>query len=245
MKFFSTSRLLAVVLFTTASIRAESLPFMRPALLGHHKQSLVNLIDTAALVKRGQGDAIVLFSASISPVGDAYGGHVYRCSPTSELLQREVLARLKMAQFEPAVYRHSRQWVYLTGTIMLRVADGKGQLRIFLHQEDDELRRGSDFIAPQFLYTLAGTKFKNIYWPPNAPGHEGIASVALNVDENGKVQAVKLTYEHPPGLGFGAATAGPLRDADFVPAHRDGKPVSCRFNLPIIFFGPGAQMRTG
>lgn len=36
----------------------------RPALLGHHRRSLVNLIDTQGLMKRGQKDAIVMFSTA-------------------------------------------------------------------------------------------------------------------------------------------------------------------------------------
>jgi hypothetical protein len=245
MKSHFALRVFALLFLTTVPLRAESLPFMRPALLGVHKRSLINLIDTASLVKRGQGDAIVLFSCFVNTTGDGYFPHVYRDTPGAELLKREVLARIRMAQFEPAVYRHSHQFVYLTGTVVFSVVEGKPHLRIFLHQEEDELKRGGDFIAPQLMFALAGRKFKDIYWPPNAPGHEGIASLALGVNAEGKVTGVKVSYEHPPGLGFGKAAAGPMVDADFIPAYRNGKPVPSQFNLPIIFFGPGVQMKTG
>jgi hypothetical protein len=245
MKSLVALRILVLLVVVTAPAAAESLPFMRPALLGNHKRSLVNLIDTASLVKRGQGDAIVLFSCFVNTVGDGYFPHAYRDTPNSDMLKREVLRRISMAQFEPAVYRHSHQYVYLTGTVIFRVVDGKPHLRIFLHQEEDVMKRGGDFIAPQLMFTLAGRKFKDIYWPPNAPGHEGVASLSIGVNEEGKVTGVKVTYEHPPGLGFGKAAAGPMIDADFIPAYRDGKPVPCQFNLPIIFFGPGVQMKTG
>ncbi|MDQ6622611.1 MAG: energy transducer TonB, partial [Verrucomicrobiota bacterium] len=208
-------------------------------------RSLVNLIDEAGLVKHGQGDAIVLFSCFVNTIGDGYFPHVYRSTPGSELLKHEIIARINMAQFEPAVYRHVNQFVYLCGTVIFRVVDGKPHLRIFLNQEEDVLKRGEDFIAPQMMFTLAGTKFKDIYWPPNAPGHEGVASVALGVDATGKVTSVKVTYEHPAGMGFGAAVAGPIRDADFIPGYRKGQPVACHFDLPFIFFGPGLQMKTG
>lgn len=55
----------------------------------------------------------------------------------------------------------------------------------------------------------------------------------------------EVAYEHHPGLGFGAAAAGPIRDAIFIPGFRNGKVVSCRFTWSVLFFGPGLQMRSG
>ncbi len=39
----------------------------RPALLGQHRSSLVNVIDRELLLKRGQGDAILMFTCAIDP----------------------------------------------------------------------------------------------------------------------------------------------------------------------------------
>jgi hypothetical protein len=238
-------RLLVVLLLTAVSVRAESLPFMRPALLGHHSRSLVNLIDTAALAKRGQGDAVVLFSCVVNTIGDAYAVQLYRATPNSNLLKEELKGRFNQAQFEPAVYRHAHQTVYLSGTVMFKVIDGKPRLVVFLHQDEDAMKRGVDFIAPQMMFTLAGTKFKGIYWPPGAPGHEGTANLRVAVNEQGKVTAVKTIYEYPAAMGFGAAAAGPTKDADFIPGYRNGKPVACDFEFPVLFSGPGVQMKSG
>src|SRR4051812_24599885 len=51
---------------------AETLPQFRPALLGRHAKSLVNIIDTQGLVKRGQGDGFVMFGCAVSQYGDGY-----------------------------------------------------------------------------------------------------------------------------------------------------------------------------
>jgi hypothetical protein len=224
----------------------QGLPQFRPALLGQHKKSLINTIDTQMWMKRGQGDGFVMFGCAISELGDGYWSRTYRCSPNTELLQKEVLGRIDQAVFEPAVYKGSRVGVYLTGSVVYAVRDGKPHLRIFLHQEDDELKKGTDFVAPQWAFGAAGnTKFQGIYYPPSAPGHHGVAWLKLSVNETGQVQAASVIYEYPAGMGFGAEAVGPIRDAAFIPGFRKGKPVSCQFNWTIIFTGPGRQMKTG
>jgi hypothetical protein len=67
----------------------------------------------------------------------------------------------------------------------------------------------------------------------------------MDVDTTGKVLGAKVAYEHPPGMGFGAAVAGPIRDALFVPGFRNGKPVACRFTGTLLFFGRSLQMKSG
>ena len=224
---------------------AQSLPQFQPALLGHHKKSLINIIDTQALLKRGQGDGFVMFGCGVSQYGDGYWSRTYRCSPNTAILQKEVLDRIDQAQFEPAVYKGSHVGVYLMGSVVFAVREGKPHLRIFLHQEEGDLKQGNDFVAPQFTFAPGNTKFDGIYYPPQAPGSGGVASVKLSVDETGKVQAASVVYEHPPGVGFGAQTASAIRDAWFIPGFRNGKPVSCQFIWTIIFTSTGRQMRTG
>ena len=226
--------------------RAESLPQFRPALLGRHAKSLVNIIDTQGLMKRGQGDGFVMFGCAVSQYGDGYWSRTYRASPNTEALQKEVLDRINQAMFQPAVYKGGHVGVYLTGSVVFAVRDGKPHLRIFLHQEEDELKRGTDFIAPQWAFAAPGnTKFDGIYYPPQAPGRAGVASLKLSVNETGQVQSASVIYEHPPGMGFGKQAVGPIRDAAFIPGFRNGKPVSCQFIWTLIFTGPGRQMKTG
>ena len=99
---------------------------------------------------------------------------------------------------------------------------------------------------PQWAYgALGNPKFQGIYYPPQAHGRGGMASLKLGVNETGKVTAASVIYEHPPGVGFGKETVGPIRDATFIPGFRNGKPVSCTFTWTFIFTGPGRQMKTG
>jgi len=245
----SITRLLVcfLTLVTLApSLWAESLPQFRPALLGTHKRSLINIIDAQGLMKRGQGDGFVMFGCAVSEGGYGFWSRTYRASPNTELLQKEVLGRIDQAMFEPAVYKGGHVGVYLIGSVVFAVRDGKPHLRIFLHQEEEELKKGTDFIAPQWAYGAPGnTKFQGIYYPPSAPGRGGMASLKLGVSESGQVTSASVVYEHPPGVGFGKEVAGPIRDAAFIPGYRNGKPVSCQFTWTFIFTGPGRQMRTG
>lgn len=224
---------------------AQALPEFRPALLGHGPRSLVNLINIESLLKRGQGDATVMFSCYVSPLGDGHSMQVYRASANSELLQKEVLGRCQQTDFEPAVYHHNRLWVMLSGTIVFFVTNGKPHLRVFLNQEEQDLKHGNDFIAPQLAFAGGNSEFRNVYWPAGAPGHDGGAAVTMDITDEGKVVSVKVAWEYPPGLGFGSALATPIRDAWFIPGFRNGKRVACRFTFPLIFFGRGLQMRSG
>ena len=224
---------------------AEGLPQFRPALLGHDQHSLINTIDTQGLLKRGQGDGFVMFGCAVSQYGEGYWSRTYRSSANTELLQKEVLGRIDQARFEPAVYKGSRVAVYLLGSVVFAVRDGKPHIRIFLHQEEDDLKKGNDFVAPQLSFAAGNTKFDGIYYPPGAPGHQGVASLKLKVNELGTVDAANVTYEHPPGMGFGAQAASSIRDAWFIPGFRNGKRVPCQFNWTIFFTGPGRQMKTG
>jgi hypothetical protein len=229
----------------SAKSPAQELPEFRPALLTHGSHSLANLIDIESLYKRGQRDAIIMFSCGVTALGNGYSMEVYRCSPNSELLQKEVLGRCQQTQFEPAVYHHNRTNVWIDGAISFLVFKGKPHLRIFLNQEEEDLKHGNDFIAPQFALAPGNSKFRGIYWPPGAPGHNGLAAVTLDLDTSGRVSSAKTAYEYPPNLGFGAAVAAPIRDAWFIPGFRNGKIVPCRFTWPVIFFGTGLQMKSG
>lgn len=102
----------------------------RPALLGHHRRSLVNLIDTEGLMKRGQKDAVVMFSTGVSAAGFPGWSRCYRGSPNSEMFQKEILSRLEHAQFEPAIRNGAKVAVYLCGTANFFIKDGKPHLRI-------------------------------------------------------------------------------------------------------------------
>lgn len=236
----------SVVLITLdQDVLAQGQLQFRPALLGQHKQSLINTIDTQMLVKRGQGDGFVMFGCGVNQWGQGGWSRTYRCSPNTEILQKEVLDRIDRAMFQPAIYKGTAVGVYLMGSVVFAVRDGKPHLRIYLHQEEGDLMKGSDFIAPQFAFALGNTKFDGIYYPPQAPGSPGLASLKLQVNETGQVQAASVTYEHPPGQGFGRQAVGPIRDAAFIPGFRNGKPVSCTFNWTIIFTGTGRQMKTG
>lgn len=218
---------------------------MRPALLGRGSRSLVNLINVQSLMKRGQGNATLMFSCGVSTLGNEGGGEYYRGTPNSDMLGREVVERCDQAQSEPAVFHHNRVSTWISGTVTFIGKDGKPHLGVFLNQEEKNLFQGHDFIAPQFAFVPGNYKFRGINWPTNSPGHSGMAAVTLDVDTTGKVLSAKTSYEYPPGMGFGREVVGRIRDALFIPGYRDGKPVRCQFTWALMFNGPGRQMKTG
>lgn len=230
---------------STLTLSAAGLPEFQPALPVRGPHSLVNLIDTQSLVKRGQGSATVMFNCVVGELGNAGGLEFYRGTPNSDMLGREVVRRCDRAQFEPAVFRHNHVAVLVEGCATLIVKDGTPHLRIYLNQEEEDLIKGHDFIAPQFVLTAGLSKFRYFHEPPNSSGHNGIGEAKIQVDATGHVTGSKVAYEYPAGMGFGAEVAGRITEAVFIPGFRDGKLTPCTFTWALIFETLGPSMPTG
>src|SRR5690348_16635199 len=129
------------------SSKAATLPMYRPVLLGSGPDSLINRIDTADLIRKGQKDAAVMFSCAVKKDGTVISVSTYRGTPDSKLLEQEILKRLSAAanpKFIPAVYNHLPVDAIYYGTVTFMVVDGKPRLRIFSNQERAELAKESD-----------------------------------------------------------------------------------------------------
>jgi hypothetical protein len=226
------------------SSKAASLPMYRPILLGTGLDSLINRIDTADLVRKGQKDAAVMFSCLVKRDGSVLSVSTYRGTPDSKLLEQEVLKNLSVAanpKFIPAVYNHLPVGAMYYGTAIFRIVEGKPRLRIFSNQEREELKKESDFIGPQPFWG-GDSKFSGFHFPSadQAPVQvDGSAELQLRVDASGNLQELELLSEQPPFLGFGNAAFDDMSKAKFIPAFRDGKPVACSVKLPVYFNAKG------
>src|SRR5436309_4899864 len=128
------------------SSQTANLPIYRPVLLGSGPDSLINRIDTADLVRKGQKDAAIMFSCSVKKDGSVLSVSTYRGTPDSKLLEQELLKKLSAAaspKMIPAVYNHMVVDAIYYGTVMLAIVDGKPRLRIFSNQERTELTKES------------------------------------------------------------------------------------------------------
>jgi hypothetical protein len=220
--------------------RESETPMYRPILLGTGPNALINRIDTAALIKNGQKDGIIMFTCMVNKLGNMVESATYRGSPNSDALEQELRSKLADAIFIPAIYNHLPVDAVYYGTLSFVVVQGEPRLRIFSNQEYEELRKESDFIGPQPFFG-DGSKFKGVHYPA-APSAgvpvSGIADVKMKIDENGNLQSMSLVGEHPPLLDFGAAAVDDFHDAKFIPAFRQGKPVSCEVTLPVYYPEP-------
>src|SRR6266404_683847 len=201
---FVIAAALAVCSAFPADLSAENLPERRPALIGSGPGSLVNLIDVEALFQKGQRDAWVMFECGVAGDGIAFGSDFFTASPDSDLLKNEVRRRLRQTRFIPAVYNHKRTSAWFAGTVVLVVANGQPHLRVYANQDFDEIRRGADFVAPQWI------SVPNHYpsnWPhfPSKATHDeaaGVMKLRHSVDANGKTTDVQVISE-PPGYQLG------------------------------------------
>jgi TonB family protein len=225
---------------TPSPSTTPALPMYRPALLGTGPQSLVNRIDTADLIKKGQKGAAIMFSCLVAPTGDIVRSGTYRGTPESKLLDHEVLKRLANAKFIPAINNHQPVIAIFYGTVVFSIVDGKPRLRIFSNQQLDELKKENDFIDPQ-PYVGRDSKFTGIHYPDTGTTVRltGVAELAIEVDAAGNLKSMQLVSEYPPLLGFGDAAMSDFRGAKFIPAFRNGKPVESKVNVPIYFTPEG------
>ena len=113
------------LLLSLSSLCAEQLPEMRPALLGTGPKSLINLIDTESLMKRGQTDALVMFSCGVGASGHCYTTVTYRGTPNSTPLAEETVYKCDRAIFIPTVYQHKTRDALISGSIIFEVINGK------------------------------------------------------------------------------------------------------------------------
>src|SRR5215469_3170992 len=213
-----------------------TLPEFRPALIGTAPNSLINTIDTADLIKKGQKEAAVMFSCLVAPTGDVVHSGAYRGTRGSELLEQELLKRLATAKFIPAIHSHHLVIAVFSGTVKFAVVNGKPRLRIFANQQLSELDKESDFMDPQ-PFVGQDSKFTGTHYPevPTTVSLTGNVELEVEVDAGGNLKSMQVVSEEPPFLNFGDAALTDFNGAKFIPAFRDGKPVDSKVTLHVYY----------
>ena len=220
----------------TSPSPTPKLPEIRPALVGSAPNSLINTIDTADLIKKGQKEAAVMFTCLVAPTGQVVRSGAYRGTRGSELLEKELLKRLATAKFIPAIHNHQPVVAVFYGTVKFAVANGKPRLRIFSNQQLEEVDKETDFIDPQ-PYVGQDSKFTGLHYPETGStvAVTGVVELALGVDTKGNLTNLQVLSEEPPLLGFGSAALSDFSEAKFIPAFRDGKPVESNVKIPVYY----------
>jgi hypothetical protein len=221
---------------------SAELPKYRPAVLPPGPTSVINRMDTAALIRDGQKDASLYFCSAVNKWGETLDTWTYKQSPDSKLLERELVRCLDKAVFIPAVYDHQPVFVLFYGAVTFKVVDGKPHLRLFASQEPEEIKKESNFVGPQPYYG-PGSKFEGLHYPADAVTStlSGLVELGMKIDADGKLKDLQIVSEYPPLVGFRRAAAEDFRVASFIPAFRDGKPVECSITLPVYYEPPEPQ----
>jgi hypothetical protein len=238
--------LAAVIVFVAASITAsaESLPDMRPALVGSATNSLVNLIDTQGLMKKGQKHGAVFFRCLVLPSGGADYRIAYGGSPDTEMLRQEVRLKLYSAKFIPAVYGHHNTFAWFYGTVTFSVIDGKPRLRVYANQEKSQLAEGADFIAPQSIYIATHTydpnpRMREAFGSWSKEDVPGTVDLEITVPASGgQLKDMHLVKENPSGKGYGDYALRVLKEFTWLPAYKNGRPVEMSTHLTFTFLPP-------
>jgi hypothetical protein len=238
----SSTKLIAAIagsILSAAQLPAEDLPAIRPALIGSGPGSLVNLIDTEALFRKGQRDAWVMFDCAVAGDGIAFGSDFFTASPDARLLKNEVRRRLRQTRFIPAVYNHKRTSSWFSGTALFVVTNGRPHLRVYANQDLEEIRRGADFVAPQSIDVPNHYESDWPHFPSKATHDEaaGVIKLRHSVDANGKTTDVQIIKELP-GYELGDYLKKVLPRFDFTPGYRNGKPTATTYTLTWWFGRP-------
>jgi TonB family protein len=185
-----------------------------------------------------------MFMCAVRKDGGVEWSATYRGTPDSDFLKQELQKRISPAsnpRFIPAVYDHQPVDAIYYGTVTFRVVNGKPRLRIFSNQEADELEKEHDFIGPQPFFGN-GSGFAGFHYPPADVARvqvDGMVELKMKIDATGNLQEINVVSEKPPYLGFGDAALSDFRNAKFIPAFRDGRPVACEVTLPVFYKAAG------
>jgi hypothetical protein len=234
-------RQLALPLFALLSIVADlraAEPRFRPALVGNGPNALINLIDTKRLVEKGQRDGLLMFTCWVRVDGRVTDYFVYRTTPGSKLLKREVGTALLRSHFVPALYDGHRTEVMIIGTVVLIVTDSTPHLRIYMNENHDDVARGNDFIAPQLVANSpdwGAVRYHPAAYKAAVNGKNTWVVLSVATDANGNQKDLKVSAEEPQGFGIGVAAKDMFPTARWVPGFRNGHPVECTFDFPTWF----------
>ena len=231
-------RLSAIALLTFAfagvAEAQNARPQFRPAVLGSGPDSLINRIDSEALLKAGQKDGAVMFCSLVNKSGAAVQSRTYRGMPGTAALEEEIRKKLAETKFAPAIYNHQPVDVILSGTVVFS-ASTKPHVRIFLNQDPNELKAAADFISPQPVFG-SDSGFTGIDYPAQLPVPiAAVVDLKLNVDATGKLREMRVLAEEPPLLGFAEVAQRDFGPARFIPAFRNGDPTESNSVYPVAY----------
>jgi Gram-negative bacterial TonB protein C-terminal len=228
-----------IALLLIVDLRAAEPP-LRPALIGNGPKALVNVIDTKKLMEKGQRDGLLMFTCEVSRFGRTGKSAIYRETLGSSLLKEEVGNALWHCRWIPAIYNGEPTGVFLTGTVVFLITDGKPHLRIYMNQSHDDIAKGVDFIAPQVIANSpdwVGSKYDLAAQKARVYHQNGLIQLSVTIDRNGNQRDLKVVSESPPGFGLGSVTMHTFSHARYISGFRNGQPVECTFVFPVSF-GP-------
>jgi hypothetical protein len=215
---------------------AQDLPEFRPALIGRSPGAIVNRIDEKMLAAAKLKESLVMFFAKVEKTGDVTWSASYLGAPESQLLAQEVDRALVGAKMIPAIRNHEPIPVLFYGTVVFSMVDGKPRLRLFANQDANDIKKESDFIAPQAC--LGGdSNLAALRYPQNGSTVplSAIVNLQVAVDAAGNLQSAKVIDESPPLLGYGDAAIMDFNAAKYIPAFREGKPVASDTTLSVYY----------
>jgi Gram-negative bacterial TonB protein C-terminal len=217
----------------------------QPASVGDGPKALINVINTKKLLSKGQPNALLMFTCRVNRSGKVSDCIIYRETPGSKLLKEELGYALAGCSFIPAIYDGKRVDIFFAGTVIFTVNGGKPHLMIYPNQSTDDLKQGTDFVAPQLIANSAdwsASRFNLAAQKARVYHENGVVLLSITVDADGNQQEMRVISEDPPGFGLGEVMLRTYAKAKYIPGFRNGFPVECTFDRSEFFMNGRGSM---
>jgi hypothetical protein len=208
----------------------------RPATIAGGSDSVAAQLHYPPKAKETRRQAAIPFYCEVDANGKA--DHLQLYGPTDAAEFRLALQRaLRAGRFQPAMSEGKAVAVIIGGTAFFLFDGNHPTIAIALSTADkDKTAALSNYLQPQMIGTSA--EFRRKIWKSQWDAdlhirghalHPG-AMVLAQVDGQGNLVNTKITGESPPDCGWGPLLVKGFKDAKFIPALSNGKPVAGTFD---------------
>jgi hypothetical protein len=201
-----------------------------PAIVGREEGSFASYIHFPKDPAAAKMEGVVQFYCDVSANGRTET--TYAVVGANEALRTAVQSALDWGRFKPASVDGKPKAVYLGGTVLFMHQDRQPVIVVSLATaERERVGKLTNYIQPQLIGGL-GERLQHanssLLW--NRPW-SGAAEVLFQISERGETQSSSIISENPKESGLGDLLQTITKDAQWIPAHANGKPTTGQINI--------------
>jgi hypothetical protein len=206
----------------------------QPATVEREEGSFANFIHFPKNTTDAKSEGAVQFYCDVSAEGRMQT--TYAVVGANEALRTAVQSALDWGRFKPATVDGKPRSVYLGGTVLFLHQNAQPVIVVSLATaERERVSKLTNYIQPQLIGGL-GERLQHanssLLW--NRPW-SGAAEVLFQIGEQGETRSSSIISENPKDSGLGDLLQAITKDAQWIPAHTNGKPTAGQINVVANF----------